>query len=523
MTTKREVLFGNEAKEKLRLGAEVLSKSVACTLGALGRNVVIKRANMLPHVTKDGVTVARAITPADPIEAIGADILRQAAIQTGELAGDGTSTSTVLAMSLINMGLDAVLKGEDPIVIKQGIESGVKNVVAELKKLSKPVENDETLLNVATISANNDPELGKIIADVVGKVGKFGVVKIENSHDEKTFGKILEGMIVDSGWSSPYFANNNRMEAVYDSPLILVCDMELTNMTPEFVALVEMAAVQEKRPFILIAKEANGALHGTLTMNKQKNGLPVVVIKAPNVADIQKQLLEDICIATGATMVGDEVGLPLKNVKLEHFGQCERIIVSENDTAIIKGAGSVEAVNNRVEVIKHLITEATNERQKAFLERRIANIKDGVGVIFVGAVTEAELLEKKDRVDDAVCATKAAQEEGIVAGGGTTLLKISQTLTSNKQNIGEYMVYDSITSPYCRILENAGIKPEVYGFDHEPGIGIDVKTNQKVNMVEAGIIDPTKVVRVALENAGSVACLFLTTECVSYETEVNNG
>lgn len=544
MTTERQVLFGQEAKEKLRKGMNTLASAVEVTLGANGRNVVIQRQGMKPHVTKDGVTVARSVMPSDPIEMIGASLIREASLKTAEDAGDATTTSTVLAKHMINAGLDAVEQGANPVEIKAGIEKAVQEITAELKKLSKPCETSEVLFHVATISANNDPELGKVISDVVEQTGKYGVVKVENSSTTETYGEVVKGMTIDKGWASPYFVNNNRMEARYNSPYIMVCDMELSGMTKDFVEVLGKVLFEDKRPLVIIAKDVNGEFLQTLVMNKHSENLPVVCIKAPSFGDIQKGIMEEICIATGATIVSEELGLPVSAVTREHFGTCETIIVSQDKTIVMKGNGSEEEVNNRMEMLEALLKEAKNDKQRDMYKKRIANMKDGIGIIYVGATTETELMEKKDRIDDAVCATKAAQEEGVIAGGGTTLLRIAHMLKTPR-TIGQRIVYEALEAPFMQVLKNSGFDGDsVLSFSHsilwllgmynpsyeledkkkiilqsEYGYGINAKNGEVVNMFEAGIIDPTKVARVALENAASVACLFLTTECVSYEKE----
>jgi chaperonin GroEL len=545
MTTKRQVLLGNEAKEKLRQGMNVLASAVEVTLGANGRNVVIQRLGMKPHVTKDGVTVAKSVNPADPIEMIGASLIREAALKTAEDAGDATTTSTILAKHMINAGLDLVLAGENPVDIKAGIEKAVIEVVSKLKSYSKPCDTQDMLFNVASISANNDRELGKVIADVVGQTGKYGIVKVENSNTTETHGAVIKGMTIDSGWASPYFVNNNKMEARYNTPYIMVCDMELSTMTPEIGKLLAEALLQDKRPLVIIAKDIYGEFLQTMVMNKHSDNVPIVCIKAPSFGDIQKAIMEDICIATGATVISEELGLPFSAVRREHFGSCGTIIVSQGKTVVMEGVGDEILINSRVEQLQNLLSESINDRQKDMYKKRIANMRDGIGIIYVGATTETELMEKKDRVDDAVCATKAAQEEGVIAGGGTTLLRIANELRGKSDSTGQQIVYKALEAPFEQILKNSGFGSDkesslwdallwLFGFStidqeidsyknavyHERyGYGVDAKNGEVVNMFEAGIIDPTKVARVALENAASVACLFLTTECVSYEYE----
>lgn len=535
---KREVLFGSEAKEKLKQGAKILHDAVSVTLGASGRYVVIQKhgfqknsRNELvlipPHVTKDGATVAESIIPPGEIEAVGASLLRQAATKTADDAGDATTTATVIGYAMIEMCIDAVNQGHNPVKIKQGIESGVHKVVEELKKLSKPVENQQTLKQVATISANNDEYLGELISDVVGKVGKHGVVKIEDSSNHETKGTVIEGMIIESGYTSPHFVTNQGTNEVeYYNPLIMVADMEFSRMTSDMIKVLEQTVINNTpQPFVLISRMTTGDVEGALIMNKIQKNMPWVAINAPNMAEVQKDIMLDICAGTGATLIGDALGRPLKEFNPEYFGTCEKIIVKEGKTVIIRGYSKEGEVDARVKSIETQMDEAKSEAAREVIKRRIANLKDGVGVVYVGCRTQSELLEKKDRVEDAVRATMAAQEEGVVAGGGSALYHIAQnTQTEDK---GEAMVYAAIKKPMERILDNAGMGKLHVGVSNligsSYGIGVNVKTGEEVNMLEAGIIDPTKVTRVALENAASVAILFLTTECVSYESKGGNA
>lgn len=529
MTTKSIVLTGQQAKEKLRRGANTLADAVEVTLGANGRNVVIQKGSMPPHVTKDGVTVAKSVTPDDPIEKIGALLIREASMKTADEAGDATTTATVLAKWMINWGLKEVSDGKNPVTIKHGIEQAVKFAIEKLKGFSRPCESLDTLINVATISANNDKSLGQVIAEVVGSTGKHGVVKIENSHTTETYGEVSNGMTIEKGWASPYFANNVKMEAVYRNPAILVCDLELTNVTPEFLNTMKMVITDSKRPLVIIGKEINGEFLQTMVLNKVKGDVPVVCIKAPSFGDVQKGIMEDICIATGGRIVSDELGLPIQNVTMSDLGSCDNITISSEKTVIVKGGGSEERITERVEQLTTLMNDSMNDRQKDMFKRRIANIRDGIGIIYVGAITDTELEEKKDRVDDAVHATQAAQEEGVIAGGGVTYLHVSNLISTEfeNENIGSKIVQEALRMPFAQILYNSGcdntdamdkaVMKMPYGY------GINAKTGEMVEMFNEGIIDPAKVARVALENAASVACLFLTTECVSCETEVNHG
>jgi chaperonin GroEL len=524
MTT-REVLFSNDARKRLFKGAEILAKSVAVTMGAMGRNVVISRGNTLPHVTKDGVTVARAIIPSDPVEAVGASILREASIKTAIIAGDGTTTSVVLAYNIMKTGIEMIEQGENPVLINEGINKALAKVIAKLDEAKQEVTN-ERLFNVAKISANNDEHLGNVISEVIIKTGKYGIVKVDNSPNENTYYNVLEGFIIDRGYINPYYATNNKGEAVYEKPIILLFDMEMQRMTSDFSLLME-SVMELSKPIVIIAREINGELESTLLLNRVNNNLPVVVIKAPNVGETQKQIIKDISIATGAAIIGEEYGLTYKQVTEQHFGTCEKITVTPNQTIMLGAAGSEENIKNRIEYIESLISGALVDSQKDIYRRRIANLKDGVGIIYAGATTEVELKEKKDRIDDAVNATKAAQQEGIVAGGGTTLYKIGHELLAESQSIFENIVYEACMKPLEVICSNAGFINEKLETIKQHLLtenkGFDVKSGTFVDMLEVGIIDPKKVTRVALENAVSVSTQMLITEVASFEINNEGG
>ena len=526
MTTTREVLFGNDARTKLFKGAELLAKSVSVTMGAMGRNVVIARGENMPHVTKDGVTVASSIMPSDPVEAVGASILREASIKTAIIAGDGTTTSVVLAYNIMKAGLEMVKRGENPVIINQGINDGLSKVLAALEEAKQEVTNDK-LFNVAKISANNDDHLGKVISEVIIKTGKYGIVKVDNSTTHETHYKVLDGFIVDRGYISPYYANNAKSEAVYENPLIMLVDMEMQRMSTEFINVMEIVLGKLKRPLVIIAREVNGELESTLTLNRVNHKLPIVVIKAPNFGETQKQIIKDISIATGASIIGEEYGLTYKEVNESHFGSCDKITVTQYQTIMIGARGVETEIRERVEQLEYLISEAQQEAQKDIYRKRIANLKDGVGIIYAGATTEVELKEKKDRIDDAVNATKAAQQEGIVAGGGTTLYKIGDKLMREAPTLYEAIVYEACMKPLEVICNNAGYDGEkletIKQCLIDENMGFDVKSGQFANMIEAGIIDPKKVTRVALENAVSVSTQMLITEVASFETNVEGG
>lgn len=515
MTT-RQVIHGEEAKSKLEQGVKTLASAVKVTLGAMGRNVVIAHAGNTPHVTKDGVTVARSIRPADPIEAIGADIVRQASIKTAIVSGDGTTTSCILAEALITKGLEAVRRGKNPVELVKEMNECGNHVIEKIKAQAVPVSNQDHLMHVATISANNDHELGKVISDVVGKTGRYGSIRVENSQSSETYGKVENGVVIDKGYIDPHFSTNEKLEAIYENCMIMVCDMELSRFSPGFMKAWENIVEQGQapKPLLLIAREINGEMKSSLVLNKVKNNFPVVAVKAPNAGDIQGNILQDICAATGATLISEEYGLPLEKVELKHFGGCDKVVVSGKKTILFGAKGSKADLEARIETIKSEIDDNPDERKLSILKARIANLKDGLGVIYAGANTEVELQEKKDRIDDAVCATKAAQEEGIVAGGGVALLRASWI---DLESEGAKVVRYACEQPFLNILSNAGLNILLGIEEVKENIGVNVKTGETVNMIEAGIIDPCKVTRVAFENALSVASQLLLCETVSYE------
>lgn len=528
MTNKREVLFGNEARERLFRGTEVLAKAVMVTMGAMGRNVVISRGDNIPHVTKDGVTVALSVMPDDPVEAVGASILREASIKTAMIAGDGTTTSVVLAYEIMKRGLSLVSEGANPVLINEYISLACKKVLSKLEEVKEEV-TDNRLYDVAKISSNNDEHLGKIISDVIIKTGKYGVVKVDNSMTSETYYRLLDGFIIDKGYISPYYANNVKSEAVYENPLIMLVDMEMQRLTSEFSVLMNTVFTKINRPLIIIAREINGELESTLTLNRVNQKLPIVVIKAPNIGENQKQIIKDISIATGASIIGEEYGLMYKDVNESHFGGCEKITVSEHQTIMLKPKGDSKEIEERIKSLTHLIDDIqTHESKRDLCKKRIANMKDGVGIIYVGANTEVELKEKKDRIDDSVNATKAAQQEGIVQGGGVTLYRIGKELKEGeKESDYEDVVYDACMKPLEVICTNAGyIDDKLDIIKHHvltDNKGFDVKGGVFVDMIESGIIDPKKVTRVALENAVSVSMQMLITEVASYETIGKEG
>lgn len=523
--TATKVIKGEEAKKRLKAGVDALVDAVKVTLGAKGRNVVIARRGNYPHVTKDGVTVARSVMPIDLVEKAGADMVRQAANQTAQLAGDGTSSSSVLAQYMIEYGLEAIDKGANPVGVKAGIEKAVKSIVNAIKSMALPIEDKEKLSAVATISANGDKVIGDLVADVVYRVGKDGEVKIADSQDHTTYSDIIEGMVVESGYMSPYFGNNKKMEAEYENPLIFCVDFELKNMDLALPLLESV--IKEKRAFVIFCRDAVGEFLSTMIMNKHKHNLPVTVVKAPGFGSSITEYLMDIAIMTGATLISDDFGLNIKNAKAEHGGTCDKIVIDQYKSVIIGGNTNQEAFEKRKEQIKTEIEKAPNESIKNQLKRRLAAMSSGIGIIYVGGLSDVEVKEKKDRFDDAICATKASLEEGIVAGGGTTYLEALNnteiTLLEGSDEVAGYnVVWSAVKMPFTWICKNAGKNPdEVMAKIEElkyPN-GYDMKADKYCDLIANGIIDPAKVTRVALENAASVAAALLTCEAVVVEDE----
>lgn len=537
----KKTLFGREAREKIQAGGNLLANAVKVTLGAMGRHVIINNPRMDPHPTKDGVTVARSIEAEDPAENIGVEMFREVASQTVDQAGDGTTTATVLAQALVNSGLKAIQEGYNPVLLKASIEGATAEVVKKLKSLAQNVETAEELTQIATISANNDPILGSLIADVVGKVGKDGSITIENSLTGETHIQVVEGMRLESGYVNPHFVNNvEKMRAEYTDVRILVCEDEITHLKDTLPLLDDWNTRGEQKPLLLIGKDVNGEVLGALVYNKTQKGMQVCAVRTPGSGDMKKMFLEDIAIATGATVISEDKGLPLKDARIEHLGRAAKFIVARDRTVIIEGAGNPAEVKKRCDSIKAQMTDA-KRNEKDILKQRLASISNGIAVVYVAGVTESEVKEKKDRIDDALCATRAALEEGFIAGCGTAYLFSSNTRNNQylialgkKKSLlswfngptkitevekGWEIVSEAIGMPFIHNLLNAGIPVNETTIPPKYGYGINVKTGEQVHLISAGIIDPVKVARVALENAASVAGLILTTECISYEYE----
>ena len=528
----KKLVFSKDARNKLADGVDKLAEAVTATLGPAGRNVIIEQAQGNPISTKDGVTVAKAIELKDRVENIGAQIVKQAAIKTADQAGDGTTTSTLLAQAILSEGIDRMKSGQNAVDLKRGIDAAVKDVVAFIKENSKDITDEEQLKQVATISANNDTEVGVLISTAMDKVGRDGVVTIEESRTGETYLETVEGMQFSRGYKSPYFVtDNSSMQAVLQNPLVLITDKKL-NQVKELLPILEACSSQNKN-LLIIADDIGGEALSTLVVNKMRGNLGVVAVNAPEFGDRKKAVLEDIAVLTGATVISTERGMRLDKFQPEWFGEAKKVTVSKDSTTIIDAKGSEEAITARVEEIKTQIDDSKSPYETETLQDRLARFIGGVAIVYVGGHTEVEMKEKKDRVDDALHATKAALEEGILPGGGIALLNASIMLTEmigevpEEYQPGYDIVISSIERPFYKILINGGYKNERIG-DIEQEIkesgylwsGYNPRTEEFVDMFNSGIIDPTKVTRLALENAASVAGTMLITEAViSNKTE----
>jgi chaperonin GroEL len=524
MAAKR-LVYGDEARAKLKAGVDKLANAVKVTLGPRGREVILEKKWGSPVVTKDGVSVAKEIELADPYENMAAQLVKEVASKTADVAGDGTTTATVLTQAIYEEGLKAIASGANPVYVKRGIDEAVKIIVEELKKISKPVTGRKEIEQVATISANNDPEIGKIIADAMEKVGKDGVITVEESKSAETVLEVTEGMQFDRGYLSPYFVTNpEKMEAVLENPYILIYEKKINNIR-ELLPVLEKV-VQTNRPLLIIAEDVEGEALATLVVNHIKGVLRVCAVKAPGFGERRKAMLQDIAILTGGTAITEDLGIKLESVDLDMLGKADKVVVDKDNTTIIGGKGNPEDIKARIEQIKKQIETTTSEYDKEKLQERLAKLAGGVAIIKVGAATEAELKEKKDRVDDAVHATKAAVEEGIVPGGGIALFRASRALCNIKEENtdkawGIKIVKNACKVPLKQIAYNAGFEGSVIiekikDVDNV-NYGFNAATGEYVDMVEAGIIDPTKVVRTALQNAASIAGTMLTAECLVAE------
>ncbi len=521
----KELKFNIEARELLKKGVDVLSNAVKITLGPKGRNVILDKKFGSPMVTKDGVTVAKEIELEEIFENIGAQLVKEVASKTNDDAGDGTTTATVLAQSIVTVGLKNVTAGANPMDLKRGIDKAVKLVVNELKGQSQVVgEDSEKIEQVAAISANNDHEIGKLIADAMGKVKKEGVITVEESKTAETSVEIVEGMQFDRGFISPYFiTDTEKMEAVLENAYILLSDKKISTMK-DLLPILEPAA-QSGRPLLIIAEDVDGEALATLVVNKLRGSLKIAAVKAPGFGDRRKEMLEDIAILTGGVVISEEKGLTLEGAKLDMLGSTEKVVIDKENTTIINGAGDKANIDARVKQIRSQIEATTSDYDKEKLQERLAKLAGGVAVLYIGAASEVEMKEKKARVEDALSATRAAVEEGIIAGGGVAYIRAINVLNSVKtenedQTTGIAIVRRALEEPARQIVENAGLEGSVVIQkikDGKDDFGYNAQTDKYENLMKAGVIDPTKVARIALENAASIAGMFLTTECVVAE------
>ncbi len=515
----KQFLFDEDARRALEKGAKTLSNSVRITLGPKGRNVVLDKKFGSPTITNDGVTIAREIDVEEPFENMGAQFVKEVATKTNDIAGDGTTTATVLAQEIIHEGLRNVAAGANPIMVKRGIDKTVEVAVKEIKKLSKEVSDRESVANVASISAA-DREIGNIIADAMEKVGKDGVITVEESKTLGTTLEVVEGMQFDKGYVSPYMVTDaERMEAILDDPHILITDSKISNMKGLLPILEKVA--QSGKPLLIIAEDVEGEALATLVVNKIRGTLNCVSVKSPGFGDRRKEMLADIATVTGGQLISEEIGLKLENTELEMLGSAHQVKINKEETIIVGGKGDTKEIKKREAQIRTQIEETTSDYDREKLQERLAKIVGGVAVIKVGAATETELKEKKHRVEDALSATKAAVEEGIVAGGGTVLVNIIPELEAMKlegdQQIGAEIIIKSLEAPTKQIAMNAGYEGSVIVEklkSKEKGIGFDVLTGEFTDMIKAGIVDPVKVTRSALQNAASIGGMILTTECL---------
>ena len=521
----KKIQYSVDARDGLKRGVDALANAVKVTLGPKGRNVVIDKKFGSPTITKDGVTVAKEIELKDPIENMGAQMVKEVASKTADLAGDGTTTATVLAQAIVTAGLKNVAAGANPMDLKRGIDKAVEVVIESLKKQSQKVGDDnKKIQQVASISANNDEVIGKLIADAMTKVGKEGVITVEEAKGTETEVKTVEGMQFDRGYLSPYFVTNaEKMEVEMESPFILIYDKKISNMK-ELLPILEQV-VQTGKPLLIISEDVEGEALATLVVNKIRGSLKIAAVKAPGFGDRRKAMLEDIAILTGGTVISEERGFKLENADLTYLGKAEKITIDKDNSTIINGAGKKEDIVGRVNQIKAQIENTTSDYDKEKLQERLAKLAGGVAVLYIGAASEVEMKEKKDRVDDALHATRAAVEEGIVAGGGVAYIRAIDALEKMKganedESTGIQIIRRALEEPLRQIVENAGDEGSVVVNKVKEGkadFGYNARTEVYENLIAAGVIDPTKVARVALQNAASVASMILTTECILAE------
>ena len=523
----KDIKFNIDAREQMKQGVDQLANAVKVTLGPKGRNVILEKKFGAPQITKDGVTVAKEVELADPFQNAGAQLVKSVASKTGDDAGDGTTTATVLAQAIVREGLKNVAAGANPMDLKRGIDKAVSAVVESIKAQSEPVASDyQKIEQVATVSANNDPEIGKLLADAMQKVSKDGVITIEEAKGRDTTIGVVEGMQFDRGYLSSYFVTDTeKMECVMENPYILIYDKKISNLK-DFLPILE-PAVQSGRPLLVIAEDVDSEALTTLVVNRLRTQLKICAVKAPGFGDRRKAMLQDIAILTGGLVISEDTGLKLEQATIDMLGSCDKVTVSKDNTTIVNGRGQKELIQDRINQIKNEIANTTSDYDKEKLQERLAKLSGGVAVLYVGAPSEVEMKEKKDRVDDALCATRAAIEEGIIPGGGVAYIRATKALDgltgeNADESTGIRIVERAIEEPLRQIVENAGLEGSVVvnNVKNEKGdYGYNARADRYEDLRKAGIIDPAKVARVALENAASIAGMFLTTECVICEAK----
>ena len=526
----KDIKFNIQAREELKKGVDALADAVKVTLGPKGRNVIIERKFGAPHITKDGVTVAREVELEDAFQNMGAQLVKEVASKTGDQAGDGTTTATVLAQAIVNVGLKNVTAGANPMDLKRGIDKAVAAVVESIKEQAQEVDNDMSKIeNVARISANNDEEIGRLIDEAMSKVGKDGIITVEEAKGTETSVDTVEGMQFDRGYISPYFVtNSDKMECEMDSPYILLYDKKISNLK-DMLPILE-ATAQSGRPLLVIAEDVDNEALATLVVNRLRGSLKICAVKAPGFGDRRKEMLEDIAILTGGTVISDVKGMQLSQATISDLGTADKVTVNKDNTTIVNGAGAKEEIEARVNQIKAQIESTTSNYDKEKLQERLAKLAGGVAVLYIGAPSEVEMKEKKDRVDDALSATRAANAEGIVPGGGVAYIRAIAKVAALKganedENTGIAIIRRAIEEPFRQIMANAGVEAAVIlqkVKDGEGDFGYNARTDEYENFFTTGVIDPAKVTRVALENAASIAGMFLTTECVIADKKEEN-
>ena len=517
----KQIYFNTKSRENLRKGVDILANAVKVTLGPKGRNVILDKKFGAPTITKDGVTVAKEIELKDPVENMGAQLVKEVASKTADDAGDGTTTATVLAQAIFNNGIKNVAAGANPMDLKRGIDKAVKTVISDLQDQSKEIKDSSEISQIATVSANNDREIGNMVADAMDKVGRDGVITVEEAKSTETEVKTVEGMQFDRGYLSPYFVtNSDKMEVELEKPYILIYDKKISAMK-ELLPVLELVS-QSAKPLLIIAEDIEGEALATIVVNKIRGALKVAAVKAPGFGDRRKAMLEDLAILTGGTVISEERGYKLESATIDYLGTADKVNIDKDNTTIVSGAGKKSDINGRVNQIKKQIKNTTSEYDKEKLQERLAKLSGGVAILYIGAATEVEMKEKKDRVDDALHATRAAVQEGIIAGGGIAFIRAINSLDkldldNEDQNTGVIIVKTALESPIRTIVENSGGEGSVViqkVKESKNDFGYNAATDTYESMFAAGIIDPTKVTRLALENAASIASLLITTECV---------